>query len=346
MSFLWSSLELVVGGLAGGLLGAALGGILSLSLAGVVIVFGEITRIAEAELLASTPLASPLEAFGLTGSLGLGPVLGPHVAFAGGVAAAAYTGRKQTFDTNFRYHQAKQIATPLFEIRAALVVGAVFGVLGAVVASVSGRGLPVDPIALAVVLSAFGHRIAFGYPVVGRWDDDVLDMSPHERGDRWGQQDGEQNAEGLVGRSVVEPWLPDYYEWPRVLLLGAGVGLLSGIIALATDSVFLAFGLSLASLAGLAAGIYNLPVTHHMALPASITALAIPVAEPALAVAVAAVCGILGGVAGELAQRGLYARADTHLDPAFCSIVVTSFLITVFATAGVLDPGPVPYPVL
>ena len=56
--------------------------------------------------------------------------------------------------------------------------------------------------------------------------------------------------------------------------------------------------------------------------------------------------GALGALAGEAAQRTLYAHADTHLDPPAVSIVLTSLLIAVLAALGVLDPGPVPYPEL
>ena len=113
--------------------------------------------------------------------------------------------------------------------------------------------------------------------------------------------------------------------------------------ALATGSRFLAFGLALTSLLFLALGAFSLPVTHHMALPASIAALAVD-AEPVVGLAVAAVFGALAAVIGELAQRVLYAHADTHFDPAFVSILLTSILLALLVTAGVFEPGPVPYP--
>jgi len=348
------SIEVVVAGLAGGMLGGAIGALPSLSLAGFVIIIGEATagllsldgEATTVEVLGVE--AAPLDAIGLTGTVGFGPVLGPHVAFAGGVAAAAYVGRKETFDTSFRYHQAKQIAKPPGTDPSRLLVGGAFGLLGVVLARLAaGLGVPVDPVMLAIVVSALVHRVAFGYPLVGRvrnLNRSVLDMSPFERGERWGQE-GYETSQGLAGRHVVEVWLPDQYEWENVGVLGVAVGIASGYVAIVTGSPFLAFGIAAASLAFLASGLYSFPVTHHMALPASIAALAVD-AEPLVALAVAAVFGVLGALAGELAQRTLYAHADTHLDPPAVSIVLTSLLITLLATAGVFEPSAVPYPVL
>lgn len=354
------TLAVFLAGFAGGMLGAAIGALPALSLAGLLIVVGEATRASGIDPNGiETPLgieAVSLDAIGLTGSLGFGPVLGPHVAFAGGVAAAAYVGRKETFDTAFRYHQAKSISKPVGSDPKLLLVGGAFGVLGVLIARLTaGVGAPVDPVMFAVVISAFVHRLAFGYPLVGRvrnLDRSILDMSPFERDERWGE-DGYETVEGTAGRQVVEPWLPDHYEWGNVALLGVAIGIASGYIALVSGSVFLAFGITAVSLAFLSLGLYSLPVTHHMALPASIAALAIDVgavggvlSDPVVALLVAGLFGVLGALVGEFSQRVLYAHADTHLDPPAVSIVVTSLLITVLATAGIFDPGLVPYPVL
>lgn len=350
------TIEVLLAGLAGGMIGAAIGGLPALSLAGVVISVGEITNVAVGATPGDGPQevlgadAAALGAVGVSGSVGFGPVLGPHVAFAGGVAAAAYVGRQETIDTGFRYHQAKKITTPLGSRPDVLLVGGAFGVLGVLLARVSAEaGIPVDPVMLAVVVSGFVHRLAFGYPLVGRvrgLETSVLDMSPLERGERWGEPDRE-TAQGTGGRQVVEPWLPTHYDWVQVGVLGVGVGIASGYVALVSGSVFLAFGITAASLLFLALGLYDLPVTHHMALPASIAALAVIAdSEPIVALVAAGVFGALGALAGELAQRALYAHGDTHLDPPAVSIVLTSLLLAVLVAAGLLDAGPVPYPEL
>jgi hypothetical protein len=350
------TIEFLLAGVAGGMLGAALGAVPTLSLAGVLIVVGEAFGTfgggtVEGTGVENTFDATPatVDAVGLTGVLGLGPVLGPHVAFAGGVGAAAFLGRKETFDTTFRYHQAKNIAKPLGSAPRAMVVGGVFGVFGVVVARVTaGVNVPVDPIFFTVVVSGFVHRLVFGYPLVGRTrgaDRSLLDMSPHKQGKLWGQESHE-TSQGTEGRKVVEVWLPDHYEWEHVAVLGLAVGLAAGFIALASGSVFLAFGLSLASLVFLASGAYSFPVTHHMSLPAGISAVAMAAEfDPLVGLVVAGVFGVLGGILGEVAQRLFYAHGDTHVDPSAISIVLTSLLITLLGTAGLFEPDVIPYPV-
>lgn len=348
------TLAILLAGFAGGIIGAAIGALPALSLAGLAIVAGETVAILFPDLQGVTTLdvfgveAATVEAVGITATIGFGPVLGPHVAFAGGVAAAAYAGRKGTFDTTFRYHQAKQIAKPLGSSPAVLLVGGAFGLLGVLIARLAtGLSAPLDPIALAVVLSAFIHRLTLGYPLVGRvrkTEYSILDMSPFENSQYWGNEENE-TAQGTGGRHIVEPWQPEHYEWTNLAVLGGGVGIGAGFVAVATGSAFLAFGITLASLLFLAAGRYSMPVTHHMALPAGIAALAVDV-DPVVSLVVAGVFGLLGGLIGELAQRVLYAHADTHLDPSFVSILVTSLLVGLLVTAGIFDAGPVPYPTI
>ncbi|MFC7073889.1 hypothetical protein ACFQJ7_02970 [Halovenus rubra] len=356
MPFSELTIEILLAGLAGGMLGAALGALPSLSLAGVIIVIAEMAGLLGALDADGATLSTfgvdpaTVDATGLGGAIGLGPVLGPHVAFAGGVAAAAFVGRSETFDTTFRYHQAKNITKPLGSDPVTLLVGGVFGVVGVLIARVAaGLELPVDPIFLAVVLSALIHRLTLGYPLVGRvrgMSRSVLDMSPHVRDDRWGEESFE-TEQGTEGRKVVEVWLPDHYEFGNVVVLGLGVGLASGYIALVSNSAFLAFGLSLVSLGFLSLGLYSFPVTHHMALPAGIAAIAVASEfEPVVGLVAGAVFGILGGVLGEVAQRVFYAHGDTHVDPPAVAIVVTTLLLTLLATAGVVDPAAIPYPVL
>lgn len=353
MGFAGLTVGAVVAALAGGVVGALLGALPTLGVTGITVVLGEL---AGEELFAEAvgpagvfdPATAPLDAVGLTAAIGFGPVIGPHVAFAGGAGAAAYAGRKEAFDTEFRYHQAKQIAKPPSRSKGVALVGAAFGLFGLLVASLAvTASVPVDPVALSVVVSAFCHRLVFGYPLLGRLrglDTSILDMSPFEKGHYWGDEDHD-TAQGIAGRHVVEPWLPAYYGWDRTLAIGAGVGVGAGAIALLSESVFLAFGLAAAAVLAVPAGIYSIPVTYHVALPASIGALAVD-GTPALGLVAALVFGVVAAFAGELTQRTLYAHADTHLDPAFASIVLTSLLLSVLATAGVLDATWIPYPVL
>lgn len=339
--------ELAIAAFAGGIVGASLGALPSFTLAGIVIVAGEAASIVGRSLAAATEAVDPslpMIASGLTGTIGLGPLLGPHVAFAAGIAATAYAADRGYIEDTAEYHPAKSIDLSLGSKPDVLLVGGVFGVLGYVVAVISGSvlRLPLDPIALGIVVSAFVHRAAFGYALVGRPEDGWLNMQPYYDG----------LTRPGTDRPVVEPFLPYQSAWINNLVLGLGVGLFSAYIAYRTASPFLAFGLAIVMFAFVIIGTWNPPITLHMALPASIAALALLPAEYGLAemtpTVVAAevpfltalllggVFGAIAGLAGEFFARTLYAHADTHLDPPAAAIAFTTLLIGVLVIVGVL----------
>jgi len=381
--------EMLLVAFAGGALGAAIGGYAAYGLAGLVITAGEISRLALGpggnDLLVENATASVSGAangtasaginatatagINATGLIGYGPALGPHVAFAGGVAAAAFAGRKGYLATSYWYHEAKHVTTALGTRPDVLLVGGVFGVVGYWLAQLSVRfALPWDPVAASVVLSALLHRTVFGYPLIGKLGTGLLDMSPFERGDRRGggqpsnggqtpasgpengqgsgpengQGSGQQGSAGPTGRLTVEPWLPHQYRWANVAVLGAVVGTFGGFIAVATGSFALAFGIAAVALLLPVAGVDRAPIVHHMAFPAGIAALALPGADPTVAILVGGAFGLFGGVAGELAQRVFYAHADTHFDPPSASMLVTTATIAVLDVAGVFTQTVVP----
>lgn len=325
--------EMLLVAFGGGMVGAALGGLAAFTLAGLLIV------VTEAALAAGwEPTVLDVT---LTGTLGLDPLLGPHVAFAGGLAAAAFAAERGYIDTDTEYHPAKAIDLSLGSKPDVLVVGGIFGAFGYIVARiVADVGIPMDPIAFAIVLSGFVHRAVFRYPIVGSPADDWLDMSGYAR--------GEMRADG--NRPIVEPFLPYQSAWQNNLLLGFGVGLFSGYLAYVTASPFIAFGLAIFTFIFVIIGNWQPPVTLHMALPASIAALALLPEGAALspevvateisllsALVVGGIFGALAGVIGELAARLFYAHGDTHLDPPAVAITVTTLLIGLFVLAGV--PG-------
>lgn len=336
---LWA-LEMLLAAFAGGAFGAAVGALPSFTLAGLMVVVGELNAILQRTTDAGVP------AIDITGSIAFGVVLGPHVAFGGGAAAAAYAAKRGYFDFDSEYHRAKEITRGLGSKPDVLIVGGLFGIIGYWIASVSGTlGIPLDPVALGVVVSALVHRAVFGYSLIGAAPRRLLDMSPFERHQTAASGTTVQTDGGLT----VEPWLPYQYRWCNVLLLGAVVGVLGGYVAYLTGSAFLAFGISVVVLILLSAGVPDIPVTHHMSLPASTAVLAsvdapfgsmtpatvagaLPLGE---ALVLGAVFGCVGALFGEIAQRVFYAHADTHLDPPAASIVLTSLIIGVLAIVGV-----------
>ncbi|WP_256393848.1 hypothetical protein [Natronoarchaeum rubrum] len=340
------SLELLVAAFAGGAFGAAIGALQSFVLAGFVVVLGELYA-----LVHRTAGVDPL-AVDLTGAVGFGVVLGPHVAFGGGAAAVAYAAQAGYLDADGESYPAKRITRGFGGRADVLAVGGAFGALGYAVASVStALALPTDPVALGVVLSALTHRLAFGYSVVGAVATgrgrlrDRLDVRPDRT------VDTEDTAASADGGRGVDVWLPYQCRSRDVTALGAVVGVLGGYLAYLTGSAFLAFGISVVGLVFLCAGVPEIPVTHHISLPASTGVLALAgapsagLAPEAVATAIplwqallaGAAFGVVGSLAGELSQRLLFAHAETHLDPPAASIVLTSLSIGLLAMAGVLD---------
>ncbi|WP_433623795.1 hypothetical protein [Halomicrococcus sp. NG-SE-24] len=371
-SDLWA-LEMLLAAFAGGAFGAALGALPAFIFTGFLVVAGEAANVVgKAVAGTSAGTASELAAVGITGSIAFGPPFSPAISFGGGVAAAAYASKKGYMESGFDYHNAKDIAFALGTKPDVLAVGGAFGILGywLTVAS-STLGMPYDPIAMGVVLSAFAHRLAFGYDLIGDTSTGLLNMKPFEEGNRRvigetatvedGGNDPATDGGTAEGRFVVEPWLPHQYEWANVATIGLVVGILAAFIAYKTGSPFLAFGISAASLLFLNCGVENIPVTHHISLPASTAALAlapagvavsqVPPGEVAAAVpllpalVVGGVFGVVSALAGEVVQRVFYAHADTHLDPPAAAIVVGTFLVAVLAAVGVFPQAvwvPVP----
>ena len=303
---------------AGGAFGASIGALNAFAFTGFVVVAGEVVNIVQRNL--------GHYFVNITQDVGFGVFFGPHVAFAGGAGALAYAAKRGylTRDGEDAYHPAKNVVEGLGARPDVLAVGGVFGVVGYAFAETSAFfSAPYDPVAAGVVVSAFVHRAALGYSIVG-------DAS-------------------LRHRDGAETWLPYQSSVAGVTFLGATVGVLGGYTAYVTGSAFLAFGLSTATLALMCAGTEKIPVTHHITLPASTAVVALTgvssgivpvetVRQVTLAevVLVGAAFGIIGALFGELTQRVLYAGAETHLDPPAASIVLTTFVIAVLALVGAL----------
>ena len=294
-----ASVPEILASLAGGAFGAAIGPLPAFVFTGIMVIAGEASVLAGGDGF-------------ITNEVAFGPAFSPAVSFAGGVAGTAYAAKKGYMDEfEWDYHQAKNIVQGLGTKPDVLAVGAVFGLIGWwMQVGFAELGMPWDPIAMGVVLSAIFHRLILGYSIIGKVrGSNILDMTPFERGERRTPTDGGEtlevdlegdgvDAEGdevetedgfeedsdpreeppvaaETARLAVEPWLPHQYRWSGVAAIGAFAGVLGGWIAIATTSPFLAFGISAATLLFLNLGIEKVPVTHHITLPAGTAALAV-----------------------------------------------------------------------
>ncbi|TKX84320.1 hypothetical protein EXE43_19560 [Halorubrum sp. SS5] len=343
---------ILLGALAGGAFGAALGALPAFIFTGFLVIGGS------------------LGGGGFGVDVGFGPVFGPHISFAGGVAAAGYAANKGYMESGFDYHNAKDIGFALGSKPDVLAVGAVFGIFGVLIEQLSRQlALPVDPIPVSIVISALVVRAVFGYSIVGKVSDKAngyFDMGPFEREEM--REPGEVKGDGgkaSEDRLAVEPWLPNMYKWSHVAAIGFFTGLGAGVITYNMISgghgliaVFAGFGISAASLLFLNLGVDRIPVTHHMTL-AGATAflstwqegilmltdlsagdLTAPLAFGAApALLFGALFGLFSAVVGEASQRVFYAHSDTHFDPPAAAIVVWTLTIGLLVIAGLLNWG-------
>ncbi|KKF39995.1 hypothetical protein FK85_24230 [Halorubrum saccharovorum] len=338
-------LLLLITALAGGAFGAAIGALPAFIFTGFVVFLGEGLNILQSQIGQLDAVPAGELAVGITGVIGFGAVTGPHIAFAGGVAASAYAGKKYP-DMNPAdggFHFGKDITYAFGTKPDILAVGAVFGVIGMLINQVA-NGLflnvlemtpPTDFIAVSVFATAFLARPVFGYPIVGKpAGDGYLDMSPFERGDDHPKADSDEEH---AGRPATEPWLPHQYKWSGVTTIGLVGGILGGYIWLQTGSIFLGYGISAMSLLFLNLGVEKIPVTHHITLLGAVGAVVIdPVAGSVVALLAAGVLGALSGLVGEVTQRLFYSHSGTHVDPPAMAIAIMMLVVGLLAILGVL----------
>jgi MFS family permease len=360
----WEEFALLfITALAGGAFGAAIGALPAFIFTGFVVFLGEGLAILNRGIAATA--ASDAGYTSVTSVIGFGAITGPHIAFAGGVAASAYAGKKypEMEPSGWDYHFGKNILYAFGTKPDILAVGAIFGLLGMLINRVGGALLVsdntgfTDTIALSVVLTAVIARVVFRYPVVGSPNGSgFLDMSPFEREDPHPKADG--GSEEHAGRLATEPWLPHQYKWAGVATIGLVGGILGGYIWLRTGSIFLGYGISAISLLFLNLGVEKIPVTHHITLLGSVGAMVggallfdgtaaayTGIAQPwvvldtttaVVALLAAGVFGAISGLLGELTQRIMYSHSGTHVDPPAMAIAIMMLVIGVLAIAGVI----------
>lgn len=320
---------------AGGAFGASIGALPAFIFTGFMVILGEGLRVLSGDLSVFAEFDPELlNSAAITSQIAFGPVFGPHISFAGGAAASAYAAKRGYMKTGFPYHESKNIGYAFGPKPDVLLIGGLFGILGYWITTLSGTfSLPWDPIAVAVVLSAFAHRLFFGYPLMGSAPKGYLNMKPFE---------DLEKRDGSTERLLVEPWLGHQYKWGDVTMLGFVVGILAAFVTYQTGSAFLPFGISAASLLFLNLGVQKFPVTHHISLVGSTAVLAVSGGafdEYLLATLLltGGLFGIISALLGELTQRLFYSHGDTHLDPPAFAIVLSTFLIVLLYWVGAIS---------
>lgn len=282
----------------GGFFGAAIGGLPAFIFTGFAVLVGQ-------------AIALTTGSTDFLGFVAFGPVFGPHISFAGGVAAAAYAARRGTGEVG-----GKDIVLPLASLARpdVLGVGAAFGVLGyliqTLISAIPWFGSNTDSVALTVLISGLIVRLAIGKM-------SLTGNLPQGRGfSRFAPRDD-------------AAWVRWQEDWGVLSVLAFMVGLLAAGTTVtiaqaypdgASTAPTLFFGISAVSLLFLALGL-SFPVTHHMTLIAGVGALNfLPIAGPIGATLIGAVCGLLSGLVGELFARLLHNNGNTHIDPPAAAI--------------------------
>ena len=314
------SLLMFLAAFGGGLFGAAIGGQPAFIFTGFMVMIGVANTLAGGE-------------FDFLGQVAFGPVFGPHIAFGGGAAAAAFAARRGVLES------ARDIGTPLAGTGdpLVLVVGGLFGMgayvvnaLYAYLLTIAGSGGPValtDTVALTVATSAIVARLMFGKTGL------------------FGIMRDEDRVRGRMIPGDGHAWVEHQQSMAQTVMLGLGAGLLSAWVVttftaasadLAGGAGVLMFGVSAVSLILLQFGLPG-PVTHHMSLPAAVAAggaLTLGIGG-AGALVIGVIGGILGALLGELYSRLFLIHGDTHVDPpAFAIFTVTTIVVLVRLAGG------------
>ncbi|WP_022867587.1 membrane protein [Schaalia vaccimaxillae] len=234
-----------------------------------------------------------------------GPVFGPHIGFAGGVAGAAYAAKKGYMPSG------RDVNTQLvgFGKPDILLVGAVFGLGGyifkSLVSLIPWFGSHTDAVALTVVTSGIVARLMFGKTGV------FHKLTAPEGDKRW--LDWQETPGQLLTVS----------GFASLLASGAAVMLVGYLAPLAADAAFvqnnaqiIPFSISSVCIFFVAMG-YKFPVTHHMTIIAGLAAIQfLTITGSGFAAVLIGTCfGVVSGFAGEYAARWTNAHGDTHIDP-------------------------------
>jgi len=276
---------------AGGVLGAAIGGVYAFMLCGLSFLGGTIINIFSAH-----PSPDII--------ISWGPFLGPHVAFAGGVATAAFAASRKKLESG------RDIVTMLWRLRSPMVycIGGLFGVIGFAIKTFldllpAVNGIPpVNSITFSIVVTGLLVRLFYGNTGV---------------------------FTGMKAKFVS--WQPWNVGSSLFMFLAAIVAVVSSVVVHYYPATFgLMLGIAAFSLLFLLFGM-KIPVVLHVAWAAEYVAFITGDIGWGIA------AGILTGLIGELCGNFFLVNGDTHIDPPAMSLAVVLSLFPLLVMAGSLE---------
>ncbi|MDO4258535.1 MAG: hypothetical protein Q4C87_03330 [Actinomycetaceae bacterium] len=234
-----------------------------------------------------------------------GPAWGPHVAFAGGVAAATYAAKKGYMEV------AKDINAPLVGLGKpdVLLVGAVWGAGGYIfqklITLIPWFGTNTDAVALTVVTSGILVRVVYGKTPV------LHALTPPSDEARWLKW---QETPGQL--FTVSAFASLFAAGIATILVGYVAPNAPDPTVITNNAQALPFAFSSICIFFVAAGM-KWPVTHHITITAGLAAAKfLPIVGNGFAaVLIGIVFGVIAGFACEYFARFFFNHGDTHIDP-------------------------------
>ncbi len=291
----------LVAAFGGGVIGAYMGAVPAFVMTGVFALVGGVAT------------AAGVDGGVAINTIAFGSFLGPHIAFAGGVAAAAYAGKQKKLASG------SDVVSSLNGLAApdVLLVGGLFGIVGYLLAALIGA-TPLGPLTdlpgICVVISGIIVRFLFG-------------------------------TTGLTGKYTGEGprvWFSTGTGFVYNVVLGAGIGCAVSFVAAglynAGNAVALSifpiicFGFSATTLL-FACGGLACPATHHISLPAGLAASVGLAAWGPAGALLGVVFGILGSLGGDLFGNSINSHVDSHIDPPATTIFILTIVVNLIKMA-------------
>lgn len=297
----------------GGFFGAAIGGNFAFGFTGILILLGFGVTMATGSDVAFNYLA-------------FGPVFGPHIAFAGAAAAAAYAAKKGRLQDTGKGRDINTALAGLGEPDV-LLVGSLFGMLGYVIntliAMIPWFGTHTDTVALTVVIQGLITRLLFSSTGIFGW---VSKLDGDRRWIVWQEKPSQWITIGALGGLFGAGAATMVYYHASALLDPDTAA------TLMANAKTLPFAISAITIFLLVFGV-TIPVSHHITIIGGLAGVTFFEATQSgvLALILGAVFGVMSAAIAELGNRLCYAHGDTHIDPPAFAIWPSTTIVIVLS---------------
>ena len=289
----------IIAAFGGGILGSYVGAVPAFIMTGFLALIGN--------LITAAGVAGDVA----VGVLAFSSFIGPNVAFAGGVAAAAYARKAGKLENG------ADLTTALYGLNApdVLLVGGVFGACGYVIANLIGMTplgsgmFATDLPGITVVILGITARLVFG-------------------------------ETGLTGKYTGSGSRQYITNVPQEAMMGLGIGIVVSFCALMVNDYggavalgafpFICFGFAAVTLTFTVMGT-GVPGTHHIFLPAALGAVTGITAFGPWGCVLGVGFGVAGSIMGNFFGNTFNSYCDSHIDPPAFTIFILTIINSILA---------------